>query len=154
MYTVISLKTPMKTAAMNFFSRLLIALICLSLTACAVDTASKPTITPLIKATSSWDGKPITYPSGQAEITGLMIEIPVGRQTGWHMHPVPSFGMVMQGTLEVDLKDGQTKHLQEGDTLVEVVNTAHNGRNVGDKPVKILVFYAGFVGNKLTIGQH
>jgi quercetin dioxygenase-like cupin family protein len=113
----------------------------------------KPKITPLIKTTHSWDGKQIVYPVGQPEITGLIVEIAPGKATGWHLHPLPSLAYILEGTLDVMLKDGQIKHLGAGDPLVEVVNTAHNGRNVGTTPVKILVFYAGVVGRKLTIEQ-
>lgn len=91
------------------------------------------------------------YPAGQAQITGLMIEIAPGADTGWHQHPAPFFGVVTQGTLEVTLKDGKVKHLQAGDALLEVVDTDHIGRNVGDVPVKIIVFYAGAVGQVLTV---
>jgi len=34
---------------------------------------------------------------------------------------------------------------------VEAVDTAHNGRNVGDRPLKLVVFYASEVGKELTI---
>ncbi len=110
----------------------------------------KPKVTQLIKTTSSWDGKQIVYPVGQPEITGLLIEIAPGKETGWHLHPLPSFAYILEGTLEVMLKEGKVKHLQAGEPLVEVVNTLHNGRNVGATPLKIMVFYAGVVGQKLT----
>lgn len=113
----------------------------------------RPKVTQLVKTTRSWDGKQIVYPTGQPEITGLMIEIAPGKETGWHLHPSPSFAVVLEGTLEVTLKDGKTKHLEAGDTLVEVVNTPHNGRNTGTTPLKIMVFYAGIVGRKLTFEQ-
>ncbi|MDO9107187.1 MAG: cupin domain-containing protein [Methylovulum sp.] len=113
----------------------------------------KPKVTQLVKTTSSWDGKQIVYPVGQPEITGLVVEIAPGKETGWHLHPLPSFAYILEGTLEVMLKDGRIKHLQAGDPLVEVVNTPHNGRNVGTTPLKILVFYAGAVGRKLTFEQ-
>lgn len=124
-----------------------------TVSACALTSPTKPKVTPLIKASTSWDGKPIIYPAGQAEITGLMVEIAPGNETGWHLHPVPSFGLIMEGTLEVTLKNGKMKRFNEGEALVEVVNTLHNGRNVGNKPLKILVFYSGVVGNKLTFKQ-
>ena len=140
---------------MNIFLRLIISLSCLTLAACAAESvSSKPTATTLMKTTTSWDGKPISYPEGQAEITGMMMEIPVGQETHWHLHPVPSFGMVTEGTLEVVLKDGKTKRVNEGETLVEVVNTVHHGRNIGNKPVKILIFYTGVVGSTLTLEKH
>ncbi|MGQ0751783.1 MAG: cupin domain-containing protein [Betaproteobacteria bacterium] len=108
-------------------------------------------VTPLIKITTSWNGKPIVYPQGQAEISGMVIEIAPGAETGWHAHPVPSFGMMLEGTLEVTLKDGKKKRLSAGEGLVEVVDTLHNGRNVGKGPVRLVVFYAGAVGKPLTV---
>jgi quercetin dioxygenase-like cupin family protein len=91
------------------------------------------------------------YPDGKAEITGVLVEIAPGGETGWHLHPVPSFGMILEGTLEVSLKNGSIKRLQAGDAIAEVVNTPHNGRNVGNIPVKLAVFYAGTVGQALSI---
>lgn len=64
---------------------------------------------------------------------------------------MPSFGMGLEGTLAVDVKDGRAKYLQAGDALAEVVNTQHNGRNTGDQPVKLIVFYAGAVGQALIV---
>lgn len=108
-------------------------------------------VTPLLKTTTTWEGKAIVYPQGQAEITGLMIEIAPGGETGWHSHPVPSFGMILEGRLAVTLKDGRVKEIKAGDALAEVIGTIHNGRVVGDKPVKLIVFYAGAAGQALTL---
>ncbi len=104
----------------------------------------------VLKTEASWDGKPIEYPSGKAEITGMIIEISPGGETGWHLHPVPSFGMVLEGELEVLLKNGAVKRLKSGEAMAEVINTLHNGRNIGSVPVKLVVFYAGSVGQKLS----
>ena len=108
-------------------------------------------VTPLLKTASTWDGRLIQYPSGSAEATGLLVELPVGGETGWHEHPVPSFAYVLQGDLEVQLRDGRSKRLHVGEAFAEVVNTPHNGRNVGAEPVKILVFYTGLVGTPVTL---
>lgn len=104
----------------------------------------------ILKTQQSWDGTPITYPAGQAEVTGMLIEIAPQAETGWHQHPAPSFGYILQGQLDVKLKDGQVKHLKTGDAVAEVVNTLHNGRNNGDIPVKLVVFYAGVSNQQLT----
>lgn len=117
----------------------------------AFETTSSLKVTPLLKTTATWEGAPIAYPTGQAEITGLIVEIPVGGETGWHSHPVPSFGMILEGTLEVSLKDGRTKRMNAGESIAEVIGTAHNGRVIGDKPVKLVVFYTGAVGQPLTL---
>lgn len=116
----------------------------------AIEESSTVHISTILKTTTSWDGNPIVYPSGQAEITGMVVEIAVGGETGWHMHPVPSFGMVLEGELEVHLKSGAIKVLKAGDAVAEVVDTAHNGRNVGTTAVKIVVFYAGTSGSELS----
>ena len=131
----------------------LLCLIMLAFTlpyAYALDQTDVIQVHTILKAQSSWDGKTLEYPTGQAEITGMIVEIAPGAETGWHLHAVPSFGMVLEGELEVQLKDGKTKYLKSGEALAEVVNTLHNGRNVGSIPVKLIVFYAGVVGQKLS----
>lgn len=137
---------------MNFF-RLLTTLCLLATThtSFAIDASSGVQVMPLLKTTQTWDGAALAYPTGEAQVTALLIEIAPGKQTGWHEHPVPSFAYMLAGTLEVTLKGGQVKRLQAGDPLAEVINTAHNGRNVGEIPVKIVVFYTGIVGKPLTI---
>lgn len=119
--------------------------------AVALDPTATVRVTPLLKTTTSWNGQPLAYPAGPAEITALQVEVAPGGETGWHQHSVPSFGFVLEGTLEVTLQDGQVKRLNPGDALAEVVNTTHNGRNIGTVPVKIVVFYAGTPGQSLTI---
>ncbi len=118
--------------------------------AAALDPTATVAVTPLLKTTTSWNGQSLTYPPGPAEITGLHLEIAPGGETGWHQHNVPSFAVMLEGTLEVTLKDGQVKRLQAGDALAEVVNTPHNGRNVGTTSVKLVVFYTGTAGQALT----
>jgi quercetin dioxygenase-like cupin family protein len=132
------------------------ALICvaaalLPLAAHAIEPNEKLKVTPLLKTTQSWNGAPIKYPEGQAEISALMIEIAPGGETRWHEHPVPSFGMLLEGTLEISLPDGKKKLMKAGEALAEVIATAHNGRNVGTTPVKLVVFYAGAVDQQLTV---
>jgi quercetin dioxygenase-like cupin family protein len=119
--------------------------------AAALDSSAGVKVTPILKTGSSWNGAPITYPGGTAEVTGLLLEIAPGAETGWHKHPVPSFGMVLEGTLEVTLKDGKTRRVNAGEAIAEVVDTWHNGRNVGGTPLKLVVFYAGAAGTPLTV---
>lgn len=119
----------------------------------AIDGGSAVKVTALLKTSASWDGKQIVYPTGPAELTALLVEIAPGGSTGWHAHPVPSFGYLIEGILEITLLDGRVKRLRAGEVLAEVVDTAHNGRAVGDAPVKIVVFYAGAAGRELTITQ-
>ena len=119
----------------------------------ALEQSAAIKVQPLLQTSSSWDGTALHYPAGQAQISGMLIEIAVGGQTGWHLHQVPSFGMVLEGELEVSLKDGRRKTIKAGEALAEVVNTLHNGRNIGTVPVKLVVFYAGSEGQKLSVKE-
>ncbi len=105
----------------------------------------------LLKTSESWDGEPIYYPEGDAEVTAVLIKIPAGAETGWHYHPIPSFAYMIEGELVITLKDGKTKKLEQGEALAEVSNTIHSGKNTGDVTANLVVFYAGSKGDTLTI---
>ena len=141
---------------MRLISKLLIAFVFISISkiALSIDASEQIKVTPLLKTQESWDGKKIVYPPGTAEVTVMQVEIAPGGETGWHMHPVPSFGMVLQGELEVTLKSGERLSLKAGETAAETVNTLHNGQNTGKVPVKLLVFYAGNTEDALTINEN
>lgn len=119
----------------------------------SIEPAAQVKVSTLLKTETSWDGKPLVYPTGKAEVTGLIMELAPGAETGWHSHAVPSFDLLLDGELEIQLKDGATKRMLPGEALAEVVNTAHNGRNVGSVPVRILVFYAGAVGQQCSVKE-
>lgn len=105
----------------------------------------------LMQTSETWDGEPIHYPEGEAEVTAVHITIPAGEETGWHYHPFPSFAYLIEGSLIVNLEDGSTKRLEQGDTLAEVTNTIHNGENPGEIPAKLIVFYIGNKDDVLTV---
>lgn len=139
---------------MNVKTQLLffMALCCL-LAGCALNENTAIKATPLLKTTTSWDGKPIVYPKGQSEVTAMIVEIAPKGETGWHEHPVPALGYIMEGELELRLATGAVKVLHPGDVLPESVGVLHNGRNIGEEPVKILVFFVGEVGAKLSVAH-
>jgi quercetin dioxygenase-like cupin family protein len=140
----------MKQMSLRQLLSLTCVLLC-PLAAFALEESAQVRVTQLLKTTTSWDDAPIRYPTGKAEITALQIEIAPGGQTGWHEHPVPSFGYVLEGELEVTLASGAVKRLKAGEALAEVISTAHNGRSIGPKPLKLIVFYAGIAGEPLTL---
>jgi quercetin dioxygenase-like cupin family protein len=121
--------------------------------ALALEPSRPVQVTPLLKSQTTWNGKSIAYPKGQAEVSSFIFEIAPGAETGWHLHPISSFAYMLQGELEVRLKNGESKRFESGDAFAEVVNTLHNGRNIGTVPVRIVVFYAGEVGSNLTIKE-
>lgn len=107
--------------------------------------------TVLMQTSESWDGEPIHYPEGEAEVTAVHITIPEGEETGWHFHPFPSFAYLIEGSLIVTLENGTTKNLHQGDPLAEVTKKIHNGKNPGDTPAKLIVFYIGNKDDVLTV---
>jgi quercetin dioxygenase-like cupin family protein len=124
--------------------------LCLPLAVRALEETATVKVTPLLKSATTWSGAPIVYPQGPAEVTALWVEIAPGGETGWHRHAVPSFAMILEGTLEITTRAGMVKRLRAGEALAEVIDTAHNGRNVGTTPVKLVVFYAGATGVATT----
>lgn len=120
-----------------------VAACCFCVNSVALEASDAVKVVPLLKTTTTWDGQSIAYPQGKAEVSAMRVEIAPGADTGWHAHSVPSFAVMLEGTLEVMLKDGRIKRLQAGDVLAEVVNTPHIGRNVGRVPARLVVFYAG-----------
>ena len=123
---------------------------------CATQNTGRSSISveEIIKSSKSWDGKLLVpYSQGQPEITILRISIPVGAQLETHSHPVINAGVLMSGQLTVRTTDGKVLHLKAGDPIVEVVNTLHYGINEGTVPAEIVVFYAGIVGQPVTVSQ-
>jgi predicted neutral ceramidase superfamily lipid hydrolase len=49
----------------------------------AIETSEAVKVTPVLKTSQSWDGALLNYPQGQAEITGVRIDIAPGGETGW-----------------------------------------------------------------------
>lgn len=104
------------------------------------------------RATASWDGSALpTYADGTPEITILRITIPPKARLPLHVHPVINAGVLLRGELTVVKEDGETIHLEEGDAIVELVDKRHYGRNDGEEPAEILVFYVGTEGDPITI---
>jgi len=98
----------------------------------------------------SWEGSQFNYPGGSPEVTIQRIRLVGGEKTAWHCHPVPVFGYMLQGRLQVQTESGQQHVFKPGDAVVEVMNGWHQGVAL-DGPVEIVVFYAGEVNRKNTV---
>ena len=108
----------------------------------------------LAKTSYSWDGSElISYGEGKPEITILKITIPPKAKLPEHEHPVINAGVLLKGELTVVTDEGKTLHLKAGDSIVEVVNKWHYGENEGNVPAEIIVFYAGTVGEPITVKE-
>ncbi len=98
----------------------------------------------LLRTSTNTAGQEIVYPhDGKAEVSILIVTVPPGKQTGWHQHPVPLFGYVLQGQITVELADGRKNTFHQGDPLAECVNMLHNGTNDGKEVTKLLIVVAG-----------
>ncbi|WP_338573686.1 cupin domain-containing protein [Pseudomonas canadensis] len=105
----------------------------------------------LLESSESWDGMPYSaYPAGPPQLTLIRLKIPAHTQLPWHTHPMPNAAYIVSGELTVEARSsGATRTLRQGQTLAEMVGTAHRGVT-GDTPVELLVFYAGTPGMPLS----
>lgn len=104
-------------------------------------------VTQLLHTTTTATGQPIKYPAtGKPLVTTVLVEIPPGAQTGWHIHKMPCYAYVIEGTLSVQIEGGKTVTYHAGQAIAETVNTPHNGRNIGKEPVKIVMTVIGEQG--------
>ena len=106
----------------------------------------------LAKSGASWDGALLSaYPEGNPEITILRIVIPAGQTLAKHNHSCINAGVLLRGELTVQTEGGKTLHLKAGESIVEVVDAWHYGKNEGVEPAEIIVFYASTEGAPITI---
>ncbi len=106
----------------------------------------------LLKTEKDSAGQKLVYPAGKpAEVTAVLVEIPAGAETGWHIHPVPCFAYILEGKIVVELKGGKKRTLRAGEAFSEVVNVIHTGRNPGPGPAKLVLFAVGSRGVPFAI---
>ena len=102
------------------------------------------TVTSVMKSSTTISGQTIEYPKTEkAEITALMIVLQPGKESGPHLHPIPTYVHILEGTLTVEAEDGSRQTFEAGKGFLESVNVSHNGKNLGDMPVKFLVVFIG-----------
>ncbi|WP_207382858.1 cupin domain-containing protein [Marinomonas sp. MED121] len=106
----------------------------------------------LAKTTKSWNGDTLpAYKPGQPQVTILRIVIPAGMQLPLHKHPVINAGVLLKGELTVVTEGKDRFHMKAGDSIVELVNKWHYGKNEGTEAAEIIVFYAGNQEQAITL---
>ena len=103
-------------------------------------------LTPVLEAATTVTGQPLRFPQGDNQFTVVLAEVAPGGQVGRHMHPVPLFVYILEGTLSIEMEGHGTHTFSAGQALAEVTNTWHNGRNLTDRPVRFLIVFAGQKG--------
>ena len=108
----------------------------------------------LLRTSQSWNGVELPdYPQGKPELVAVKYVIPAGQKLGWHHHVAMNHGVLVEGELTIIGLDGQTKVLQAGEVVVEMVDSIHHGENRGDKLVVLYMFYLSQEGSPLSV-QH
>jgi quercetin dioxygenase-like cupin family protein len=139
--------TPARTLHLRIACLCLIGLFLFVPQAFSADYGTGVTAKILKKTSVTGNGQKITYPrTDSAEVTAMTVELAPGAETSWHKHTVPVYAYVITGNLSVELADGKSLSFHAGDAVIEVVNTLHNGKNIGTEPAKLVVFYLGVEG--------
>ncbi len=84
----------------NPMTRLLALALLLAASGTQADPA-KPAIAPVLSSSETILGQPFAYPAASPHVTAVIVTLPPGARTGWHRHPVPLFGYMLEGELTV-----------------------------------------------------
>ena len=84
------------------------------------------------------------------EIVQVLTEIPVGVESGWHTHPGEEVGYILAGTVEMQIRDGDTLTLHAGDGFLIPPRTPHNARDLGPGTGRMLSTYIVEIGQPLA----
>jgi quercetin dioxygenase-like cupin family protein len=109
------------------------------------------TLTPILQTSTTFSGQPIRFPQGDNQLVAVLADVAPGGQVGRHLHPNPLFVYILEGTLTIEMEGHGTHAFSAGQGLAEVVDTWHNGRNLGDAPVKFLIVFAAQEGTPTII---
>ena len=135
---------------MKHFIKLLALVLFFSVAAIAEDYNRDVQLTPLLKTDATSIGQKLVYPNpDNGEVTIMKVTLPPGKETGWHKHGFSVFAYVLQGTLTIEL-DGKKMEFAEGSSFAEVINTFHNGKNLGKKDVVLIAVFLGEKGKPLS----
>jgi quercetin dioxygenase-like cupin family protein len=75
------------------------------------------------------------------EIVQVLTEIPVGVESGWHIHPGEEVGYILAGAVEMRIEGRATLHLQKGDPFLIPPGTPHNALDTGPGTGEMLSTY-------------
>ncbi len=108
----------------------------------------------LLKTTSTWDNAEYKkLKIKKPEVTVLKIIINVNEELPMHKHDLVNIAYVKKGTLTVITDNQKEITLQEGEVLPELIGKYHYGKNTGNVPVELIVFYVGEKGTPLSVNK-
>jgi quercetin dioxygenase-like cupin family protein len=104
-------------------------------------------VTALMKSSTTIAGQKLEYPkTDKAEMASILVVIQPGKDNGRHMHSVPTYVHVLEGTMTVEFEDATQQTFEAGSGFLEAINTVHRAKNLGQVPLKLLVVFAGEEG--------
>ena len=108
----------------------------------------------LLKTTFTWDNAEYQkLKIKKPEVTVLKIIINVGEKLPMHKHDLVNIAYVKKGTLTVITDDNKEITLNAGEVLPELIGKYHYGKNTGNEPVELIVFYIGEKGTPLSVNK-
>ena len=114
--------------------------------------ATREQVSSLLNTGQTILGQPVAYPTQTpAKITSAIITMQPGEATGWHQHDVPMFCYILEGEVTVDYGAKGTHAYRQGEALMEAIDVAHDGRNTGTGPARILAVFMGAEGVPDTV---
>lgn len=106
----------------------------------------------ILKTTSTWDNTEFkNLEIKEPEVTVLKIIINVGEALPVHKHDLVNIAYVKKGTLTVVSDKNEEITLHAGECLPELIGKYHYGKNSGNEPVELIVFYIGEKGTPLSV---
>jgi quercetin dioxygenase-like cupin family protein len=103
----------------------------------SASTQEKMVVTTLLETRVTTGGQKIVFPTGNTEVSALIVDLPAGIDTGWHEHPYPRYGYIMSGAVTVENDSGEKQVYRAGSFVVEQVGVFHHGTTT--EPTRILV---------------
>jgi quercetin dioxygenase-like cupin family protein len=88
------------------------------------------------------------------EIVQVETEIPVGVESGWHVHPGEEVGYIVAGNVEMKVEGRPTVILRAGDGFLIPPRTPHNARDLGPETGRMLSTYIVEAGQPLATFVH
>jgi quercetin dioxygenase-like cupin family protein len=83
----------------------------------------------------------LASPNPGWDIVQTRFEIPIGKESGRHMHPGPEVGYIVQGDVVIEFDDRPSITLHSGSPFLIPTGVVHNARNVGKVQTMMLSTY-------------
>ncbi len=137
---------------MNKVIKLIIVLFIMFL--CVTNSSYSAQKDVLLRTTSTWDNAEYKkLKIKKPEVTVLKIVFNIGEELPMHKHDLVNIAYVKKGTLTVITDDNKEITLHEGEVLPELIGKYHYGKNTGNEPVELVVFYIGEKGTPLSVNK-